>query len=170
MKQIRSLLEEYNACLLPADESFESLTLSEALDSSSVGARLQRLGSWGTIACGKRREIIDTYFSLCRSNEEIAMLEEDARNIILYYEKKKQVITTELQCLTASDAFTRGATALLSNLLHETSQLLTKSIKTALDISSLSHQQSLLTEDYSDTESSSSDDSSDLDIDDCIEV
>ena len=98
------------------------------------------------------------------------MLEEDARNIILYYEKKKQVITTELQCLTASDALTRGATALLSNLLHETSQLLTKSIKTALDISSLSHQQSLLTEDYSDTESSSSDDSSDLDIDDCIEV
>ena len=98
------------------------------------------------------------------------MLEEDARNIILYYEKKKQVITTELQRLTASDSFTRGATALLSNLLHETSQLLTKSIKTALDISSLSHQQSLLTEDYSDTESSSSDDSSDSDIDDCIEV
>ena len=153
---IRSLLEEYRACLFSTDDT---LTLSEALDPPSVGTRLHQMGSWGALATGRRREIIDAYLALCRSNEEIAMLEQDARNCVAFYEHKKQVITCALECQSVgSDLFSRGATALLTHLMHQTSQLLNDSIRTA-DI--ISHQQTLEDESWDTASSTCSDDSFD---------
>ena len=99
------MLEEYKVSIE------DTLTLSEALDPSAVETRLHQLGTWGAIATGRRREISDAYLALCRSNE---ILEQDARDCIAFYERKKEVITSELLCRSVnSDPYNRGATALL---------------------------------------------------------
>lgn len=150
---IQSLFEEYRACLAPTDNV---LTQSEALDPSSIGTRLHQLGSWGAIATGRKREIIDAYLTLCRSNEEIALLQQDAENCVAFYEHKKQVITCELESLSVcADLFSRGATALLTGLMHQLSLLLNDSIKTVGMIQSQIHQQTL-EGDYFDTDDTSS--------------
>ena len=94
--------------------------------------------------------------TLCRSNEEIEMLEQDARNCIAFYECKKEVITSELVSRSVnSDTYNRGATALLMDLMHHTSHLLTDSIKTWGIISTRIHQQTVPIEaDYNDMSSS----------------
>jgi hypothetical protein len=147
-KAIQSQLEEYKV------STEDTMTLSEALDPSAVETRLHQLGSWGAIATGRRREIIDAYLALCRSNEEIEMLEQDARNCIAFYERKKEVITSELLYRSVnSDPYNRGAAALLMDLMHQTSHLLTDSIKTLGIISTRIHQQNI-EDDYSDISSS----------------
>ena len=67
------------------------------------------MGSWGAIATGRKLEIIDAYFTLCHSNEEIKMLEQDARNCVAFYEHKKEVITSEILCRSVnSNPYNRG--------------------------------------------------------------
>ena len=124
-KVIKSLHEELKVCLPSTDDC----SLSEALDPPLVEMRLHKLGGWGAIASGKKRRAIDAYLTLCRSNEEIEMLEQDARNCVKFYECQKEVITSELQRYSVCmDPFSRGATALLINLMYKTSQLLKDSI------------------------------------------
>ena len=137
IKGIQSLVEEYRACT--GTTSGDTLTLSEALDPASIGIRLHQLGSWGAVATGRRREIIDAYLTLCRSNE---MLEQDARNCVVFYEQKKQIMACELEHRSKhSDLFSRGATALLSDLMHHVSQRLHQSRNGVTMIHSRIHQQ-----------------------------
>ena len=135
IKGIQSLVEEYRACTGTTSGD----TLTDALDPASIGIRLHQLGSWGAVATGRRREIIDAYLTLRRSNEEIEMLEQDARNCVVFYERKKQMIACELEY--RSDLFSRGAMALLSDLMHHVSQRLHQSRNGVTMIHSRIHQQ-----------------------------
>ena len=132
-KLIRSLLEEYNACRITNDTDSAEFTISEVFDPSILENKLQSLGIWCSLASGERREIIDSYLILCRCQEEIAMLQEDAKNIVAYYENGKKVLHEEIQGQSSNvqSSYSKGATALQYNALTETSRLLHQSIHTA---------------------------------------
>ena len=58
----------------------DKIYLPEALDPSFIGNKLHKMGTWGSVASGKKIAIIDAYLAACRSKEEIEMLKEDASN------------------------------------------------------------------------------------------
>ena len=84
-KSVKNLLEEYSAC---QPSLSDKICLPEALDPSFIGDRLHKIGTWGSVASGKRRAVIDAYLAACRSREEIEMLREDALNTCTFYERK----------------------------------------------------------------------------------
>ena len=91
------MLEEYQACQSGPNPSL-TITLSEALDPSLVESRLREVGSFcASVAYGKKREIIDSYLSLCRSKEEIYMLKQEAQNVVSYYRQRKEILLKELE-------------------------------------------------------------------------
>ena len=92
MQLLRSLLEDYKACL-SVDDSSEAVTMTEALDPTSLEQRLQALGVWcqGTVN-REKRDLMDSYLMLSRSNEDLCMLKEEASNVIQYYDKKKKLL------------------------------------------------------------------------------
>ena len=59
-----------------------TLTVDEALDPSAVELRLLSLGCNPSLATGRKRLIIYAYLRLCRSTEELVMLEVEAGNIM----------------------------------------------------------------------------------------
>ena len=65
-KCIKSLLAKFSNCH-SATQTNDLLIISEALDPSIVESKLQGLdSSYTTLASGKKREIINSYLSLCR--------------------------------------------------------------------------------------------------------
>ena len=88
---LQSLLEDYNACGISNDPYSDHLCLPDVLNPSVVEAKLQSSGTWCSLAAGEKREIIDSYLVLCRCREEIAMLQEDANNVIAYYIQEERV-------------------------------------------------------------------------------
>ena len=117
---MKNLLEEYSAC---QPSLSDKICLPEALDPSFIGDRLQKMGTWGSVASGKRRAVIDAYLAACRSKEEIEMLREDALNTCTFYERKFELISAKLQTFSnQEDSFSRGAKALLRNFLDLTTR------------------------------------------------
>ncbi len=115
-KSLQSLLQKYNAC--ESDEAASDLTIAEALDPANIEERLKTFGClYAAVATGRKRQIIDAYLRLCRSNEELSMLKEDTSNMCIYYEERKKCITDELRDQSNSDSFSRGARAMLHQLL-----------------------------------------------------
>ena len=125
------MLEEYQACQSGPNPSLTSdpITLSEALDPSLVESRLREVGSFcSSVAYGKKREIIDSYLSLCRSKEEIYMLKQEAQNVVSYYRQRKEILLKELESRSSdSNLFNRGSAVLLHSLLTKTDVLFEKS-------------------------------------------
>lgn len=118
-KTLKALLHDYNAC-----GSTDSLTLSEALDPPTIEAKLTGSGAWhATVATGKKRQIIDAYLGLCRSNEELSLLKQEATNLLHSYEGVKKFIVEKLLDLSkhTSDPYSRGTAAMLNLVLkrHE---------------------------------------------------
>lgn len=98
-KSLKSLLREYNACDYVSDTSLlnDSVTISEALEPSLIEVRLKGFGSWyNTVATGKKRQIIYAYLGLCRSTEEISILKQESRNLVVFYEMKRTSILEKL--------------------------------------------------------------------------
>lgn len=123
-RAIRGLLDEYSVCKA-ADDSTNVLTLQEALDPCIVGERLEEMGLFcETVASGKKREMIDSYLLLCRSKEEIVLLQKEAKNMAAYYSGVKQTVEDEITKQASSDLFGRGAVALLHKLLQRITLLL----------------------------------------------
>ncbi len=123
------LLKEYNACGGGGNET-EDMSLTEALNVDTIEARLQNTSMSCTLAHGKKREIIDAYLALCRSNEELQMLKDEADNIVMYYEKHKKIILLELEHLSHNiNSFSRGAKALLLDLLTRNEVQLEKGVQ-----------------------------------------
>ncbi len=109
---MQSLLGKYNAC--DSDEDASDLTIAEALDPANIEERLKAFGClYAAVATGRKRQIIDAYLRLCRSNEELSMLKEDTSNMCIYYEERKKCITDQLRDQSNSDSFSRGARAML---------------------------------------------------------
>ena len=129
---LQSLLEDYNACGVSNDPYSEHLCLPDVFNPAVVEARLQSSGTWCSLAAGEKREIIDSYLVLCRCREEIAMLQEDANNVLAYYTRRKSVIQEEIQRHSCQESlYNMGATSLLHSALIETSRLLSESIHAA---------------------------------------
>lgn len=140
-KSIRTLLEEYSVC--QSSDISGTISLSEALDPQSIGTRLQSIGKWGTVAIGKKREIIDAYLAFCCSKE--AMLGEEASSICAFYQEKLNIISKrQINFSNKDDPFSRGAKALLCNLFEKTSQLLEHSIHAEELMKTQIQQQALL--------------------------
>lgn len=119
-KAVKSLLEEH-AC---QSSSREMITLAEALDPSIFQARI---GSWAgnSAVTGDQQEAIQAYLTLSRSIEELTMLKDDAHNMVLYYERKREVVCSKLASLSAkTDLFSRGSIALLYSALAKIENLL----------------------------------------------
>ena len=129
---LQSLLEDYNAYGVSNDPYSDHLCLPDVFNPSVVEAKLQSSGTWCSLAAGEKREIIDSYLALCRCREEIAMLQEDANNVIAYYTRRKSVILEEIQRHSCQESlYNMGATSLLHSALIETSRLLSGSIHAA---------------------------------------
>lgn len=76
---VKELVHEYNSC----DNTTDGVSLSVALDASVLGDQLEQ-ASWHdkltSLSCDRKHELIDAYLLLCRSKEELLMLEEDANS------------------------------------------------------------------------------------------
>lgn len=81
-KLIRSLLEDYSACLPVPESPEDSISVAEALDPPTIEGRLQSLGTWQGVVNGERREVMDAYLTVCRCREELVMLKEEAQNTV----------------------------------------------------------------------------------------
>lgn len=110
-KQIKLFLEEFNACQ-------GDMSLSEAQDPMLIQARLKSAGHV-CVEGGEKHEILQAYLAYCRSKEELVLLEREARNVVSYYEHKKEVIFQEME-----NQSSRGTIALLHLLLAEVNNLL----------------------------------------------
>lgn len=103
-KVIKQLIQDYNSC---CKGSSNELTLSEALDPLGVATQLELAGlaKPGCLSCGKKRPLIDAYLMLSRSKEELAMLDEDIKNIN-YYKERDTAIRKEMDsCNSCSGGF-----------------------------------------------------------------
>ena len=121
--------------------SSEDITLAEALDPSIIAKKLKNLCC--VVASGKERQIIDSYLLLCRSCEEVTMIQEESRCVVNYYDKRKQTILKILEDLELSGAqsltYSRGAKAMLHQLLTSVTTQLELAHKTAKIVNSEVH-------------------------------
>ena len=85
-RSIKVLLTEYNA---PSDE--DQLSLVEVLNIQEVEARLQKYSVTCTLATGEKRVVIDAYLALCRSEEELAMLSQEAKKHCNILQKEESI-------------------------------------------------------------------------------
>ncbi len=159
---IRTLLEDYSACLSVDDAHVQSLTIGEVLDPSVVEARLQALGIWSQamVYHGERREVMEAYLMLCRSNEELHLLKEEINNVVSFYENKERTLLDALTMCATDTVYNRGIATMLHKLLGETSWLLQQAHRAC-------KQMSRENEETLDSSSSDSDDYYDEDSDDC---
>ena len=102
-KIVKDLLLEYNLCCLDDDHR---LPLSSAF-------KLEFLSTLLTIAHSspernKRQEIIEEYFLLLRSREEIELLEAEVNNAMQHYSVKKDTIEAEILRHSDSSAYNVG--------------------------------------------------------------
>ena len=74
--------------------------MEDALKLSVIKARLERNKYWSTLFGGKEREVIDAYVMYCQSVEELEIIKEELRNIILYYKNQRDTILSLLDSLT----------------------------------------------------------------------
>ena len=76
-----------------------------------------------SMSSGKKREAMDAYLLISRSNEELALLEKEISNVVHYYEDRENIITDKL-ALPPLNQFERGKKALLHILLQQNTDLL----------------------------------------------
>ena len=86
---MKSLLQEYNALIT---DSTAALTIAEVLDPSVVASKLEAFGVFHTSVTGKKRDIIDAYLLLHRSEEEIMMLKQECCNVVTFYEDQRHIM------------------------------------------------------------------------------
>ena len=80
-KRLRTLLEEYNICLLVVSSSSIQITLDEALDPEVLSSKLHA----DTTSSKPHQDILEAYLQMKRSNEEIVLLESEMENTIHFY-------------------------------------------------------------------------------------
>ena len=123
-KRVKALLDEYRACHV-VDPSLCELSLSQALDPIFVRTLLTSLSDVATAVTAEKLEAIQAYLMVSRSREEVAMLREDAKNVVSYYNRKKHAIQLAISSLEAnSDPYSRGSITLLHFLLKNVDHLL----------------------------------------------
>jgi hypothetical protein len=121
-RNMKGLLEEYDACQAIASGNSGNLTLPDVLDPSALAKMLNpKLTAYKP----DRQEIINAYIMLTRSKEEMEMLQREMGNVLHYYEDRVVVIQSVMdECSQLKSA--RGAHALLHNMLINTNVQLQK--------------------------------------------
>lgn len=126
-KGIMKLLQQYNAC----HDIESSLAINEALDPSLISIKLQKYGTSGhMIADGKKRDVIDAYLMYTRCQEEIQLLMDEAKNVVEYYDRKRNILINLIQSKDDSSQHARGTKALLHQMLTQVDLCLSKSRRT----------------------------------------
>ena len=101
--------------IVPAKHS-KPLTLAEALDPSILSSTFSF--SIPGQPFTDRHDVIDAYIMMKRSSEEISLLDNEMKNTISHYSERERTILSHIELLHHStDAYSRGAKALLYNLL-----------------------------------------------------
>ena len=114
---MKRLLSEYNSiCCTP--DAYDFLSFSEALSNGVIEGRLNGFGSsCSYLMTGSRRQIIDAYLMFCRAEEELLMLQKEAKNLLQYYNYREIVISAKLAELSShDDQFHKGSVAMLKHL------------------------------------------------------
>ncbi len=122
---MKCLLSDYNV-LCATSMVYDSLTMAEVLSTGILEGRLNGLGtSCSTVASGSKREIIDAFLIMQRSQEELVMLQQESQNVVLYYQQRQGHINAKLYALSLfDDKFSRGTIAMLKTLLGNTTNYL----------------------------------------------
>lgn len=170
-RTIKSLLKEYQSCQAASTQL--TCTFDEALDPSTIEGKLQKQGALHvhSIATGTNRQIVDAYLLLCRSKEEISMLQDEAKCLVNFYQSKQVLIRSTLDATQSSGIhgsymFSQGNRALLQQLLLHTQSKLEGANECLSTISSgLPIESDSLSVDIEESDYFSSDHSSDSDAD-----
>ena len=111
-KKIKALLLDYNICPFEVEISTE-----EAFDPSVLSSKLEStLRSRSSVV---KQDIIQASLLIQRSEEEIAMLQNEMENTLTFYHQKIKIIEAEIVKQTQAEVttdFTRGSVALLHYL------------------------------------------------------
>lgn len=113
-KQLEALVKQYGASLSDVD-SADGITLEEVLDPMKLEDRLRSLGVWCLGTVPEKREAMDAYLIVRRSEEELAMLRAELQAVARYHRRKKEYVVKayyEVQSLTDSP-YNRGIASLL---------------------------------------------------------
>ena len=100
-KHVKVLLNKYHACHV-VDPSLCELSLSQALDPIFVRTLLTSPSDVATAVTSEKLEAILAYLMVSRSCEKVAMLREDAKNVVSYYNRKKHAIQLAILSLEAN--------------------------------------------------------------------
>lgn len=119
VKVIKELLQEFNMCA--SGDAGEDISITMAMDTSFLASKCNQ---FEYVADNHRQEVIEAYLMICRSNEELSMLESETDNAIHFYKQKRQTILDALDHLSLETAFDIGARCLLHELLVEVEVLL----------------------------------------------
>ena len=121
-KKTKHLLEEYNATSSQLTDDYVPVSLSEVFSTTSdfwqsLAPNAHRSSSvpWNT-----QRDIVQASLIIRRSNEELKLLEQEMGNVISYWKRQRECITTQLQHMENADAdvqFNKGARCLLTKQL-----------------------------------------------------
>ena len=118
---MKRLIGDYNGM---STSVFMSIT--EALSVGVIESKLGDLGlACASIATGSRRQILDAYLLLHRSEEELKMLHQEFNNLLNYYKKMNTVITVAIAKFSNyDDKLSNGAVAMLTKLLQKNNHYL----------------------------------------------
>ncbi len=118
---------------MPLGDDMNKITLSAALDPSTIQNMLQKYGSFHAIADGKKREMIDVYLTYKRSEEEVILLMDEIKNVVTYYDNQKVIVQNKIKLIEKDDQYARGSRALLNQMLERIYFYLSES-KKALEV------------------------------------
>ena len=118
-KKIRSLLPEYNTCLvLLGDKSSTTLTIKEALDPAAL-VTLFTKPIYVCTQSSSKRELVESFLLIKRASEESVMLTNEMKNVIAYYTHTNATLLKLIQAkqsvCTSALALNRGAVSMLKS-------------------------------------------------------
>ena len=96
------------------------MSLTDAPDPVHMRTRLKSFNYAANTTSEEKLQAIQAYLVLCRSNEEVMMLKEDAKNVVDYYRWKIAIVKDTLtSLLNSEDSLSRGSVSLLHSLLRK---------------------------------------------------
>ena len=130
-----------------------SLSLSSAYDLECLSTLLTTAHT--TPELNSRHELIEEYFMLMRSREEVELLEVEANNDINFNSAKRNIIEAEIQHRSDLTDYNVGAKCLLTRLLQNVVKLqhdMQLTYRTMKDISETTKLQELISSSDSDSD------------------
>ena len=126
-RKTKQLLEEYNTVSSQVSTQYIPASTSEVFSTTSDFwqslAPITQTSS--TIPSNTQRDIVEAALLIRRCNEELQLLKQEMHNVISYWKRRIECITTQLQHMenheiqAESDTFHKGVKCLFTKLLWE---------------------------------------------------